>query len=533
MTFQTLDWVVVTAYFAVVLGVAAWVVRQRQRTAADYFLASRHVGWFAVGASVFASNIGSEHVVGLAGSGASTGVVLGHYELHSWLILLLGWLFVPFYLRSGVFTMPEFLERRYDGRSRWFLSVVMLVGYVLTKVSVTVYAGGVMLEGLMGLDFWTGAFAVVMLTGVYTVLGGLRAVVYTEALQAFVLVGGSLAVTLFGLAEIGGWGELRRIVGAEHLNMWKPLDDPEFPWLGMLITPPIVGLWYWCTDQYIVQRVLAAENETAARRGTIWGAYLKLLPIFIFIVPGMVVLALARTGRLDLPAADLALPVLVGAVLPVGLRGLVAAGLLAALMSSLAAVFNSCSTLLTMDLYRKLHPGASDAKLVHVGRIGTALVVGLGVAWIPIMRGLSGELYTYLQNVQAYIAPPIAAVFLVGIFWKRVNGAGAISALVGGFALGMTKLGLEVAETSLAGPLRWLAEVNFLYFGFALFVLSVTMLVGVSLATRRPPDIAGVTFATTSAAERARSRRSWSTADVVHSAVICGLIVAVLVYFSG
>ena len=263
----------------------------------------------------------------------------------------------------------------------------MLVGYVLTKVSVTVYAGGVMLQGLMGLDFSTGAAAVVVLTGVYTVLGGLRAVVYTEVLQAFVLVGGSAAVTVFGLAEIGGWGGLREaVVGGELFDMWKPLDDPEFPWLGMVLTPPIVGLWYWCTDQYIVQRVLAAEDEATARRGAIWGAWLKLSAIFLFIVPWMIALGLANRGRLDLTEADQALPVLVNAVLPVGLRGLVAAGLLAALMSSLAAVFNSCSTLFTMDVYRKLRPAASGAELVRVGRLGTLGVVALGIAWIPSCR---------------------------------------------------------------------------------------------------------------------------------------------------
>ena len=533
MRFAALDWVVVGAYFAALLGIAAWVARRRQQTAADYFLAGRHVGWFAIGASLFASNIGSEHVVGLAGSGASTGMVLGHYELHSWIILLLGWVFVPFYLRSGVFTMPEFLERRYDGRSRWFLSVVMLVGYVLTKVSVTVYAGGVMLQGLMGLDFWTGAAAVVVLTGVYTVLGGLRAVVYTEALQAFVLVGGSAAVTFFGLAEIGGWGELRASVGGELFDMWKPLDHPEFPWLGMLLTPPIVGLWYWCTDQYIVQRVLAAEDEATARRGAIWGAWLKLSAVFLFIVPGMIALGLANRGRLDLAEADQALPVLVNAVLPVGLRGLVAAGLLAALMSSLAAVFNSCSTLFTMDVYRKVRPAASGAELVRVGRWGTLAVVGLGIAWIPVMQALATGLYTYLQNVQAYIAPPIAAVFLLGLLWNRVNATGAITTLVAGFVLGMGKLLLELRADALSGPLGWLAGVNFLYFGFALFVVCVLMLCGVSLATERPDParLTGLTFGAP-AAEDAGRERTWTTGDLVQSAAIVVLVAAVLIYFS-
>ncbi|MEE2635722.1 MAG: sodium:solute symporter [Acidobacteriota bacterium] len=535
MRFDTLDWVVVSVYFAGLLGIAAWVAQKRQSTAADYFLAGRHVGWFAIGASLFASNIGSEHVVGLAGSGASTGIVLGHYELHSWLILLLGWVFVPFYLRSGVFTMPEFLERRYDRRSRWFLSVVMLVGYVLTKVSVTVYAGGVMLQGLMGLDFWTGAAVVVLLTGAYTVLGGLRAVVYTETLQAFVLVGGSVAVTGFGLVEIGGWQELRRSVDPELFDLWKPLDDPDFPWLGMVLTPPIVGLWYWCTDQYIVQRVLAAADVPTARRGAIWGAYLKLSAVFLFIVPGIVALGLANRGQLSLAEADQALPVLVSTVLPVGLRGLVAAGLLAALMSSLAAVFNSCSTLFTMDFYKLLHPDASDTQLVQVGRLGTGVVVVLGIAWIPVMRLLSTELYTYLQNVQAYIAPPIAAVFLLGLLWRRVNATGAICTLVTGFGLGMTKLILELQADAVSGPLAWLAGVNFLYFGFALFLVCVTILCLVSVWSERPDPtrLVGLTLGTWTSERTVPAERSWTRMDVAHSVLIVALILAVMTYFTG
>ena len=532
MNFTPLDWIVICGYSLVLLGIAAWVTRHRQQTASDYFLAGRHVGWFAIGASLFASNIGSEHVVGLAGSGASTGIVLGHYELHSWIILLLGWVFVPFYLRSGVFTMPEFLERRYDKRSRWFLSVVMLVGYILTKVSVTVYAGGVMLQGLIGVNFWTGAITVVILTGLYTVLGGLRAVVYTEALQAVVLIGGSAAVTGFGLIEIGGWNELKRLVGSDLLNMWKPLNHPEFPWLGMILTPPIVGIWYWCTDQYIVQRVLAAKSETVARRGAIFGAYLKLSAVFLFIVPGLIALGLANSGRLVLTEADQALPALVGLVLPEGLRGLVAAGLLAALMSSLAAVFNSCSTLLTMDFYRLLHPKAHNTRLIRVGRLGTVAIVCLGILWIPIMRMFSSELYTYLQNVQAYIAPPIAAVFLLGLLSTKITATGAISTLVVGFIIGMVKLVLELWPGELPSILSWLAGINFLYFGFGLFVFCLGLLVAISLTTKPKPttQLSGLTFKTI---RRNTQSRSWTPMDLVHSLVIIGLVLAVMAYFTG
>lgn len=535
MGFVLLDWIVIGIYFLVLLGVAWWVIRQKQKSTTQYFLAGRNIGWFVIGASIFASNIGSEHLVGLAGAGAKTGVVLGHYELHSWLILLLGWVFVPFYLRSQVFTMPEFLERRYAPNARWFLSLVMLVGYVLTKVSVTVYAGGVVIQGLMGIDFWTGAIAIVILTGLYTVLGGLRAVLYTEALQTFVLIAGSVAVTAIGLHQLGGWESLREIAGSEHFNMFKPASDPDFPWPGMIFAPPIVGLWYWCTDQYIVQRTLAAANEKEARRGTIFAGYLKILPIFIFIVPGIIAFALAKTGKINLPESDQALPVLVSSLLPAGFRGLVAGGLLAALMSSLAAVFNSCSTLFTMDIYKKLKPKTTEKDLVFIGRVATIVVVALGIAWIPFMRSLSGQLYTYLQNVQAYIAPPIAAVFLLGLFFKRINALGAISALVSGFVLGMIRLVMELNKESLSGIFLDFANINFLYFAIILFVFCIGVLTVVSLLSKPPSDaqIRGLTFATTGEDDREKSRASWNKWDVANSVIIVGFIVLIFAYFTG
>lgn len=533
-SFQFLDWVVIGLYFLVLLGIAWWVIRQRQESSADYFLAGRHVGWFVIGASIFASNIGSEHIVGLAGTAAKSGVVMGHYELHSWLVLLLGWVFVPFYLRSRVFTMPEFLEKRYSPTARWFLSVVTLVGYVLTKVSVTVYAGAVVFQVLMGIDFWTGAMIVVILTGIYTVLGGLRAVVYTESLQAIVLIVGSVTVTVMGLAKIGGWSNLIEIAGHQHFNLFLPADHPEFPWPGMIFAPPIVGLWYWCTDQYIVQRTLAAKNETQARRGTIFAAYLKILPFFIFIIPGIIAYALAQSGQLTLGEADQAFPAMVRALLPAGFRGLVAGGLLAALMSSLAAVFNSCSTLFTMDIYKKFKPDASERTLVFVGRIATGVVVISGILWIPLMKHISGELYHYLQSVQAYIAPPIAAVFFLGLFWKRINAKGALTALIGGFILGMVRLIAELGKDYLSGWLFTFADVSFLYFAILLFLICIALMIIVSLFTSTPAyqKIQGLTYATTVAADKQSSRASWNFKDVILSIVVVIVIALVLIYFS-
>jgi len=531
--FQALDWVVVAFYFAAIGGIAWWVMRKKTKDSADYFLASRHIGWYVIGASIFASNIGSEHIVGLASTGSNSGVALGHYELHSWCVLLLGWVFVPFYLRSRVFTMPEFLELRYSPQARWVLSVVSLFAYILTKVSVTVYAGAVVFETLMGIEFWTGALLVVVVTGIYTALGGLRAVVYTDTMHSAVLLIGSLTVAGVGLMKIGGWGKVVSIVGPEHLNMFPPLDS-EFPWAGLLLASPIVGIWYWCTDQCIVQKTLAAKDETNARRGAIWAAYLKLFPFFIFLIPGIIAGALRQTGQLEFEVADQVFPTMVKSLLPVGIRGLVAGGLLAALMSSLAAVFNGCSTLFTMDIYKKLRPDASELTLVRVGRIATVVVVGLGILWIPILRGFSSSLYQYLQNVQAYIAPPITAVFLMGLFWKRINGTGALAALVGGFVLGMSKLTVEVFEDSLSGILLDYAEINFLYFAPLLFLASVAIMVVGSFFTGKPDEnqLEGLTYSTTMAEDKKKSRESWDNKDVFHTAVILAIIVLVMIYFS-
>ena len=371
----TIDWIVILFYFLVIAGISAWSMKKKKDSAQEYFLANRNVGWFVIGASILASNVGSEHVVGLAGTGAQSGLVMGHYELHSWIALLLGWVFVPFYLRSKVFTTPEFLEKRYNDKARWFLSIVSLVSYILTKVSVTVYAGAIVITSFLGVDFWTGAFILVILTGIYTILGGMRAVVYTEALQAIVLLSGSIILTIIGLYHLGGWDAMIASVPAEKLNMFPPLSDPNFPWVGILFSSPIVGLWYWCTDQYIVQRTLTARNEREARRGTIFAAYLKLLPFFVFLLPGLIAAALASAGKIQLTQSDQAFPTLVKNLLPIGLRGLIAGGLLAALMSSLASVFNSCSTLFTMDIYRKFQPMASEKKLVLIGRVATGVVV--------------------------------------------------------------------------------------------------------------------------------------------------------------
>ncbi|HUF65919.1 MAG TPA: sodium:solute symporter [Gemmatimonadaceae bacterium] len=532
----TLDWVVIALYFLVVFAVAIWATmleRSSRGNSTDYFLAGRDAGWFVVGASLFASNIGSEHLVGLAGTGAASGIAVAQFEiLASLILLILGWLFVPFYLSSRVFTMPEFLERRYSAKARWYLAVISIIGYVLTKISVTIAAGGIVFQALMGINFWTGAVIVVIATGIYTVFGGLRAVLYTDLMQMFVLIGGALAVTFLGLNAVGGWGEMTAVAGPGFMTLWKPLSDPDFPWTGILFGAPILGVWYWCTDQFIVQRVLAAHDQNHARRATIFAGYLKLLPLFIFVIPGVIAHALVQQGRMQLGAPDQALPTLVATLLPAGLRGLVVAGLLAALMSSLSSVFNSTSSLVTLDVYKKLRPDTSERQLVLVGQSTTAVLVGFGLLWIPLMQLISGQLYQYLQSVQAYISPPIAAVFLVGILWRRVNSTGAIASLLTGFVLGMGRLVAELNKGRLEGLLFTYADVNFLHFAIILFVICTLVLVGVSLLTAPPPaeKVEGLTFALKP--ERFADAEGWRRNDRLLSIGLIILVGALWIYFS-
>lgn len=546
MNIDTLDWLVIGIYFSVIAAIAFWAIdkkRKGERTSTDYFLAGRNVGWFVVGASLFASNIGSEHLVGLAGTGAASGLVLGQLEIQASLILLLlGWFFVPFYIKSGVFTMPEFLERRYSSAARWYLAVIMVVGYVLTKISVTIYAGGVVFESLMGMSFWTGAVIVVTITGIYTILGGLRAVVYTDLIQAIVLITGAATVTIAGLAQLGGWNEMVATAEPGLFNIWKSVSHPDFPWTGMAFGAPIIAIWYWCTDQFIVQRTLSARGIDHARRGTVLAGYLKQLPLFIFVVPGVIAYCLAKSGQLELASPDQALPSLVAALLPSGFRGLVVAGLIAALMSSLSSVFNSCSTLITFDIYKKIKPEASERHLVLVGQSATLVLVGLGLAWIPLMSNISGVLYHYLQSVQAYISPPIAAVFLLGLMWQRLNAAGALASLGTGFVLGMAKLTLELNRDDLGGFLHWYATFNFLNFAAVLFLVCSIVLIVVSLVTRSPATerVQGLTWAyfrklpdrAESETHRVSSDAVWRRHDRIFSIILVLLVATVMIYFT-
>lgn len=565
----TLDWITIGLYFLLVFGLAAYVTIQERRrsgkTTAGYFLGGRNSGWFVIGASLFASNIGSEHLVGLTGAGAGGEFPAAQFEIiAAFMLLILGWVFVPFYLKSGVFTMPEFLEKRYGKAARSYLSWLSILAYVVTKIAVTIAAGGIVFTTLLGIDFWTGALIIVIATGAYTVLGGLKAVLYTDMIQMVILVGGSVSVTIFGLMSLGevNMGGATGVVhgsisdglanlslfAAENegmMSLWRGFDDANYPLLGILLGAPILGVWYWCTDQFIVQRVLAAKNISNGRKGTIFAGFLKMLPLFLFVIPGVIALALHQNVALgELPVAlldpetgkwiaqemthsfgmlnqvvelnvngesirhicmevnaagqtvalsepDGALPSMVINLLPAGFKGIVVSGLLAALMSSLSSVFNSCSTLFTVDIYKKYKPQAKEKELVWVGQLATVVLVVLGLLWIPMMDAIEGGLFKQLQSVQAYISPPIAAVFLLGIFSRRINSRGALAALYTGFVFGVARLALEPFKDELSGILFTFADINFLHFAIILFAICSLVLVLASY-TKPAPELARI-----------------------------------------
>ena len=562
---EALDWIVISAFCIALVGIVVWVISQKNNNSADYFLGGRDATWIAIGASIFASNIGSEHLIGLAGAGASSGMAMAHWEIQGWMILILGWVFVPFYSRSMVYTMPEFLERRYNKESRTILSIISLISYVLTKVAVTVYAGGLVFQQVFGIKelwgidfFWIAAIGLVVITAIYTIFGGMKSVLYTSVLQTPILLLGSLIILVLGFKELGGWSEMMSICGAVSVNDYgntmteliRSNDDPNFPWLGALVGSAIIGFWYWCTDQFIVQRVLSGKDEKEARRGTIFGAYLKLLPVFLFLIPGMIAFALHHKylgtvdeGFLPLlangnPNADAAFPTLVAKLLPAGVKGLVVCGILAALMSSLASLFNSSAMLFTIDFYKRFKPNTSEKKLVVIGQMATVVIVILGILWIPIMRSVGDVLYTYLQDVQSVLAPGIAAAFLLGICWKRTSAKGGMWGLIAGMIIGLTRLSAKVYYSNVSDApdslFKYLFyDLNWLFFCGWMFLFCIVVVVLVSLCTEAPNSskIQGLVFGTSTPEQRAATRASWNQWDIVHTVIILGLTVAFYVYF--
>ena len=503
------DIAIIGVYFLIVFGIGFYFSR-KERTSADYFLAGRSVGWFAIGASLFVSNISTEHFIGLAGSGASTGLAVGHFEWLACLILLiLGWVFVPFYLRSNVFTMPEFLERRFSRSCAVYLASISIIAYVFTKISVHLYAAAVVLERVVGWSPLTAAVILVVATGVYTIAGGLAAVIYTDLVQTIILIAGAVVLTLIGLDKVGGFTGLRAAVPPDYFHMIKPASDASFPWTGIFFGAPILGIWYWCTDQVIVQRVLSAKDEGHAKAATIFAGFLKILPVFMLVLPGLIAFALYRDlfkigADGQVLNGDIAYPTLIINLLPTGLVGLMIAALLAALMGAMSSVFNSTSTLVTLDFYKKIRPEATEVQLVNFGRFATGAMVILGLLWVPFIHLINSQLYIYLQSVQAYISPPIAACFILGILWPRLNSAGAISSLLTGFVLGAMRFVLEIMDRAGGGSrftsslVRWLVDMNFLHYAILMFAICAAVLIVVSLFTPAPErrKLAGLTFAT-------------------------------------
>ena len=559
ISLATWDWIVIAIFFVAMVWICWDVSRKKKETSGDYFLSGRSATWIAIGASIFASNIGSEHLIGLAGAGATSGMAQAHWEMHGWMILLLGWVFVPFYSRSMVYTMPEFLEKRYNKESRGILTWLSLASYVLTKVSVTVMAGGLALNTLLGINFWVAALALVIITAIYTVIGGMESVLKTSILQTPILLIGSLVILWIGLKELGGWHEMINICSAQPVNeygdnmttLMRSGKDAAFPWYGALFCSMIIGFWYWCTDQFIVQRVLSGKNQTEARRGTIFGAYLKLLPVFLFLVPGMIAFALtkkpdsalgaqlaaallpdATTGALQNP--DLAFPMLVNTLLPIGLKGVVICGILAALMSSLASLYNSSAMLYTIDIYKRKHPETEESRLVVIGRIATVVVVVLGVLWIFVIQALGKNLYDYIQNIQSLLAPAIATVFLLGICWKKTTAKAGMWTLIVGIVLASIRLVTMIINPDAHNAFTYLFnEMNGYVFGVWMFLFCMVLCFVISLFTRKPDQekIKGLCFGTATPEQKAETRASWNKWDVIHSVIILSVIITFYVCF--
>ena len=483
MIFNSTDAIILAGYLVLIFGVVIYFSRKTTNIT-QFFLADRSIPWFAIGAALFATDISSAHV-GLAGAGYSSGLAVSNFVLSACVVLvLLGWFFTPFYLKTGVFTMPEFLEKRYNEKCRWYLSIVSITAYILTKVSVTLLAGGLVLRHVMGWDIYTSALALVLTAGLYTLMGGSRGVIMAQVVQAFFLIVGSALLVYYGLDEVGGFDGLKAKVPEGYFKIFKPMDDPEFPWTGMVFGALILGIWYWTTDQYIVQITLSAKNIDHARSGTLFAAYLRLLPILLLVVPGII----AKVLYPDIPSSS-AYVTMVTTLLPSGVRAIVLISLLAALITSLSSAINATSTLFTLDIYNKLYPNANDFVLVNIGRIATFVVVLFGIIWVPFIYALSSDIYFYIQSIQSYIAPPICVVFLVGILWTRANGTAAISVLIIGLVLGMVKFITDILYRSFevrGGFVSFLGEINFLHFAIFLFLISILLMIIISKVTAAP-----------------------------------------------
>ncbi|MEO8232376.1 MAG: sodium:solute symporter [Ignavibacteriota bacterium] len=474
--FSQIDLLVLVAYLIIVLSLGFYYSRRSDENSSDYFLAGRNIGWFAVGISIFATNISSEHFIGLAGSGSSRGLAVGQFELMAiFTLIFLGWILAPIYLKSGVVTVPEFLEKRFDRKIRKMFAVFSITIYVFTKILVSLFAAGLLFYKIFGLNIYASSIIIILITGLYSVTGGARAVMRTQVFQGIVLILGAVILSAFGLNAVGGFGGLEEKLPADFFNMFKAVSDPDFPWTGILFGAPIIAFWYWCTDQYIVQRLFSAKSINDARRGTLLAAFLKVLPIFILVLPGLIAAALYPEINGDEAYSAL----VAGDLLPIGLKGIVVAGLLAAIMSSLAGAFNSTAVLFTNDFYKVRNPQANDRKLVLIGRLTTTAVVIVAILIVPLVKVISSQVYIFLQSVQAFVSPPITAVFLFGLFSKKMNSKTALITLIVGETIGFSRLLLEIISNlgvQLHPIFVWILGINFLHFAIFLFIVNVSLI---------------------------------------------------------
>nr|XP_027809240.1 sodium/glucose cotransporter 1-like isoform X3 [Marmota flaviventris] len=525
---------VIVIYFVVVMAVGLWVcyVSTNRGTVGGFFLAGRSMVWWPVGASLFASNIGSDHFVGLAGTGAASGIATGAFEWNAlFLVVVLGWVFVPIYIKAGVVTMPEYLRKRFGGkRIQIYLYVLSLLLCIFTKISASIFAGAIFINLALGLDIYLAIFLLLAITGLYTITGGLAAVIYTDTLQTAIMLVGSFILTGFAFNEVGGYEAFMEkymkaiptLISDGNTTIkeecYTPREDSfhifrdplkgDLPWPGLIFGLAILALWYWCTDQVNVQRCLSAKNMSHVKAGCTLCGYMKLLPMFLMVMPGMISRIL-YTEKIAcvLPSeckkycvtpvgcTNIAYPTLVVELMPDGLRGLMLSVMMASLMSSLTSIFNSASTLFTMDIYTKIWKQASEKELMIAGRLFILFLIAISIAWVPIVQSAqSGQLFDYIQSITSYLGPPIAAVFLLAVFWKRITEPGAFWGLILGFLIGISRMITEFAygTGSCVEPSNCptiICGVHYLYFAILLFFISIITIVVISLFTKPIPDV--------------------------------------------
>ncbi len=476
----TVDLGVIVIYLVgvVALGCLAGIRQRRGAQGSEYFLAGRTLTWPVIGAALFSTNISTVHLVSLAQEGYVNGLAYGNFEwMAAFTLIALSLFFAPFYIRSNVATLPDFLEKRYSRSCRDWLAIMSIVSAVFIHIGFTLYTGAVVLRGLFGIGIMTSVIGVSVLTGVYTILGGLLAVVLTETIQTVILLAGSIIITLIGLYHVGGWSGLAASVEPVKLTVLRSAGDPSgLPWYSVFLGYPVIGLWYWCADQTIVQRVLGAKDENHARMGPLFAGFIKILPVFIFVLPGLICLGLVRQGKLSTPPSDSAdvYAFLVTQLMPVGLKGLAAAALLAALMSTVSGALNSTATLFSYDIYKRWKPQASDRSLVIVGRVVTFVGMVLAIVWSPYLDHYK-SIFQGIVSMICYVAPPITAVFVWGVFWKRASATGAIVTLWSGSILGLTVFLLDWFKDRTGWSLSSMMVT------FYLFVICSAILVLVSL----------------------------------------------------